>query len=194
MRFPVFSKSRRLAALVLALCAAGAQAADLRDVTVERDDDHYRLNSTAYFNVGREELYRVLTNYDLFKRFTSAIVESRNVEPDDKGRPRFYARMQGCVLLFCKSFIRNGYLLLNPMHEIVAVADPERSDFRKSRERWRLVPEGDGTVMTYEFEMVPDFWVPPVIGPYFIQKTLRDGGIDAIDRIEALALGKEPKK
>lgn len=194
MRFPVFSKSRRLAALVLALCAAGAQAADLRDVTVERDDDHYRLNSTAYFNVGREELYRVLTNYDLFKRFTSAIVESRNVEPDDKGRPQFYARMQGCVLLFCKSFIRNGYLLLNPMHEIVAVADPEHSDFRKSRERWRLVPEGDGTVMTYEFEMVPDFWVPPVIGPYFIQKTLRDGGIDAIDRIEALALGKEPKK
>jgi len=36
--------------------------------------------------------------------------------------------------------------------------------------------------------------VPPVIGPYYIKRTLRDGGRDAVDRIEALAQGREPKR
>lgn len=183
-----------LAGVISLVYTAPVQAADLHDVQVERDDDYYRLNSTAYFNVSPQELYAVLTNFDLFKRFTSAIVESRNVEPDEEGRPQFYARMQGCVLLFCKSFIRNGHLELKPQVEIVAVTDPAESDFKLSRERWRLLPDGEGTVLIYEFEMIPDFWVPPVIGPFYIQRALRSGGEDAIDRIEALAMGKEPKK
>ena len=37
--------------------------------------------------------------------------------------------------------------------------------------------------------MVPDFWVPPVIGPFFIKRALQSGGEKAVDRIEALAKG-----
>lgn len=170
-----------------------AGSADLRTVTVDLVDDRYHLESTAWFAVGRDKLYRTLTNYDLFEKFTSAFVETRNLPPDAQGRPRFYTRMEGCVLLFCKSMRRHGHLRLNPPHEIVAIADPDGSDFRYSRERWRLVEEDGGTLMTYNFEMEPAFWVPPVIGPFIIKRTLREGGIDAIDRIEAVAQGKEPK-
>jgi hypothetical protein len=177
------------------LVASGiAQSAELREVQVERDEDHYQLNSTAWFNVSQDALYAVLTNHDLFTKFTSAIAESRNVEPDAEGRPQFYSRMEGCVLLWCKSFDRNGYLLLEPKTEIIAISYPDKSDFRLSEERWELIPEGDGTLLVYQFEMVPDFWVPPVIGPYFIVRSLRAGGEKAIDRIEALALGQIPDK
>jgi hypothetical protein len=171
-----------------------ARSAELREVQVERDDDHYQLNSSAWFNVSQDALYAVLTNHDLFTKFTSAIAESRNVEPDDQGRPQFYSRMEGCVLLWCKSFDRNGYLLLQPKTEIIAISNPDNSDFRLSEERWELIPEGDGTLLVYQFKMVPDFWVPPVIGPYFIVRSLRAGGEKAIDRIEALALGQTPDK
>lgn len=41
--------------------------------------------------------------------------------------------------------------------------------------------------------MEPDFWVPPLIGPWIIKRTLKVDGMDAIGRIEALALGKTPK-
>jgi hypothetical protein len=132
-----------------------------------------------------------LTDFDLFKKFTSAIVESNNVEADENGRPQFFARMEGCVLVWCRSFVRNGYLELNPIAEIIAISDPERSDFEISRERWQLIPEGDGTVMIYEFQMVPAFWVPPIIGPFYIKRALSSGGVDAVDRIEALAIGKK---
>jgi len=179
-----------LAGLLLVGMGAAASAAELRDIKVDREGDFYTLRSVAWFGVPDEPLYSVLTNYDLFRHFTSAIVESENLEPDDEGHPRYFTRMEGCVLWFCKSFVRVGHLELKPDTEIVAIADPELSDFKQSDERWTLEPKKDGTVLVYEFEMVPDFWVPPIIGPYLIQRALRSGGGDAIDRIEALAIAQ----
>lgn len=176
---------------VLYLHSFALQGAELRDVQVELRNERYRLYSETYFDVGREALYAVLTDFGLFKQFTSAIVESRNVEPDERGRPGFYARMEGCVLLFCKSFIRSGYLLLSPIAEIVAISNPEESDFKYSRERWQLIPDADGTIMIYDFELEPAFWVPPVIGPFVIQRALRGGAERAVNRIEALAVSEE---
>ena len=186
------ARGRAAAAALLLLSALPVGSADLRDVSVRYEDDRYHLVSRAWFDASREDLYRVLTDYDLFEKFTSAFVETRNVAPDEEGRPRFFTRMEGCVLLFCKSMRRYGHLLLDPPDEIVAVADPDESDFVYSRERWRLEKDGRGTMMTYWFEMEPAFWVPPVIGPFLIKRTLREGGIDAIDRIEAIAQGREP--
>ena len=167
--------------------ASSLLAADLREVTVELEDDHYFLTSEAWLNATQEDLYRVLTNYDLFVHISSGFVETRNIEPSASGEPRFYTRMQGCVLVFCKSFERYGHLVLTPLSEIIAIGDPEESDFDYSRERWNLIRDGEGTLLIYHFEMDPSFWVPPVIGPYYIKRTLRRGGKDAINRIEALA-------
>lgn len=182
-----------VAVLFLAASATSAIAADLRDIAVDDDDGRYHLESEVWLAAPPEDVYRVLTDYDLFVRFTSAFVETYDVPPDEQGRPRFYTRMEGCMLVFCKSLERAGYLLLEPQTEIVAVAVPEKSDFKYCRERWRLVAENGGTLMMYDFEMEPDFWVPPVIGPWIIKRTLREDGIDVIDRIESLARGETPK-
>ena len=192
----VLRRFRRLLPAAALLCAVAlpAPSADLREVTVERENDRYRLRSETWFAASKEDLYRVLTDYDLFTKITSAFVEAKNVPPGADGRPRFYTRMEGCVLMFCRSFERNGHLELDPLDEIVAVVDPLKSDFHYSRERWRLIGDDGGTLLIYDFEMEPSFWVPPVIGPYYIKRTLREGGRDAVDRIEALALGREPEK
>ncbi|MDH4072310.1 MAG: hypothetical protein OEV41_04290 [Gammaproteobacteria bacterium] len=180
------------AAVATFVATAEAGAADLRYIEVDRDDDHYTLRSVTWFEAKPGALYGVLTDYDQFQRFTSAIVESKNLEPDDEGRPEYYTRMEGCVLFWCRSFVRIGYLKLEPMSEIMAVADPERSDFERSTERWQLRPEDGGTLLIYEFEMTPAFWVPPVIGPYYIKRALMSGGSRAVERIEALAQGRQP--
>ena len=183
-----------LAVALLLMSAASVCAAELRFVEVDRDSDAnlYTLKSITWFDAAPGSLYDVLTDYDLFHRFTSAIVESRNTAPDEDGRPGYFTRMEGCVLMWCNSFVRIGHLALKPEREIVANADPDKSDFKRSRERWQLIPEGEGTLLVYEFEMVPDFWVPPVIGPYYIKRALKSGGERAIGRIEALARGEEP--
>ena len=179
-----------IAATLLVACASSLQAAELRDIVVERKENHYRLDSTSWLDVEPEVLYAVLANHDLFGKFTSAVVESRNVEADEQGRPRFFSRFKGCVLLFCKTFVREGHLELTPHTELIAIVDPEKSDFELSREKWTLVPENGGTRMIYEFEMMPKFWVPPVIGPYYMKRALRTGGQKAVIRIEAVARGE----
>ena len=169
-----------------------SMAAELKDVSVDRKDGRYHLTSTTYFDATQSQLYKILTDYEQFPRFAQAFVEAENREPDEQGRPQFYTRMEGCVLLFCKSYIRYGYLELKPDYDIVAIVDPELSNFNYSRERWQLIPEGEGTIMIYNFEMEPGFWVPPVVGPYVIKRALRSNGNAAVNRIEALALGKDP--
>ncbi|MEM9209778.1 MAG: hypothetical protein AAGA61_11055, partial [Pseudomonadota bacterium] len=78
------------------------------------------------------------------------------------------------------------------MRRIEAIVDPERSDFDYSVESWDIRRVDGRTELIYRFEMEPAFWVPPVIGPYYIRRALRDGAIRVVDRIEALALGQEP--
>ena len=179
-------------AAVLFLQGPPSMAAELKDVSVDRKDGRYHLTSTTYFDATQSQLYKILTDYEQFPRFADAFVEAENREPDEQGRPQFYTRMEGCVLLFCKSYIRYGYLELKPDYDIVAIVDPELSNFNYSRERWQLIPEGEGTIMIYNFEMEPGFWVPPVVGPYVIKRALRSNGNAAVNRIEALALGKDP--
>jgi hypothetical protein len=180
-----------LAGVFILLHAAVAASADLRFIEVNRDDDLYTLRSVSWFSADPDSLYNVLTDYDQFLKFSSAIVESRNLSPDDKGRPD-YTRMEGCLLFWCQSFVRIGHLNLKPAFEITAITDPERSNFKRARERWQLRAEDGGTLLIYEFEMIPDFWVPPVLGPFYIKRALKSGGANAVNRIEAIALGKEP--
>ena len=179
------------AGIIVFLLAASASAAELRFIEVERENGRYFLKSITWFDADIESVYSVLTDYDLYHRFSGAIAESRNLDPDQEGRPEYFTRMEGCVLIWCQSFVRIGYLRLEPLQRIEAITDPERSDFQFSRESWELTEAEGGTLLTYEFEMVPDFWVPPVVGPYFIQRALKSGGAKAADRIEVIALEEQ---
>ena len=190
-----FARKSCLVGLCFALSGAlplSANAADLRSIEVWKEGDRYHLISESLIGASQDALYNVLIDYDQFKHFTSAIVASNNVEAGEDGRPRFFTRMRGCVLLYCHTFDRRGYLLLTPKHDIVAVIDPEESDFEFSREQWQLNSEGEGTLMIYQFEMEPSFWLPPFIGPYYLKRVLKSGSIRTIQRIEAIARGERP--
>lgn len=162
-------------------------AAELRSVKVDRIDGRYVLQSEVWFDTDLDSIYAVFLDYDVAWRFTSFIVESRNVAPDESGRRRFYIRNRGCVLFFCKSFERNGHVEYQPREFIRSIADPDSSDFHSSLELWRFWEEGAGTLVAYDFEFEPKFWIPPLIGPYVIKRKLRNDSGGAIDRIEAIA-------
>ncbi len=170
--------------LVLPLCVG---AADIQKVVVERDGDVYSMQSEVRFEATLEQLYDVLVDWDLSTQFSSVVVESRNVEPDELGRPQFYIRNEACIMFFCKSFERAGYVETEPYVSIRAYADPERSDFHISNESWRFVDDKDGAIVIYNLEFDPKFWVPPVIGPYLIKRKLKKDGPEALIRIDRIA-------
>ena len=176
-----------LALLLFLFLGAAADAAELRSVVVEREEDLYWLESEVWFDAETEALYEVFLNYDLTQEFTKFVVESRNLEPAEDGRRRFYIRNEGCVWFVCRSFERTGHIEHVPNEYIQSTADAELSDFHISIESWEFTPEGEGTSVVYKFKFDPKFWLPPVIGPYVLQRKLKLDSNHALSQIEALA-------
>ena len=182
---------RRFFLCLLLLCG-GADAVELREVEVDRKDGRYFMASKVWFDADLGSLYAVFLDYDLSSKFSSFIVESRNLEPGENGQRRFYIRNEGCVWFFCKSFERTGYVEHEPHTVIRSTADAELSDFHASLESWTFKAEGEGTVVEYHFEFEPKFWIPPLIGPYVLQRKLENDSVNALRRIEALAQDRQP--
>jgi len=178
--------------LLLLLTGISAGAAEMRSIAVDRVEGVYVMESEVHFAADIKDVYAVFADYDLSTQFSGAITEARNIDPDEDSPPGFYIRNHGCVLFFCKSFERYGYVEREPFKVIRASIDPERSDFHLSNESWQFRRDGAGTVVTYNLEFRPKFWVPPVIGPYVIKRKLRNDGGNAVDRIEALAQARQP--
>ena len=182
---------RALLLLIVAFPAC-AGAATLRDISVDHVDGTYVMRSEVWFDVGIEKIYGLLLDWDQSPKFSSVIKESRNLEPAADGRGRYYSRTEGCLWFFCRSFERYGFVEHEPLTHIEAYADPAKSDFELSDERWDFREEGGGTVVIYAFRMKPKFFIPPLIGPAILKNKLRNGGADAIQRIEALARDYAP--
>lgn len=184
---------RHLVVLSLALFAAAAESADLRSVSIERVNGVYTMNSVVWFDARIDAVYNVFLDWDLSEQFSSVVVEARNTGSDANGDRGFYTRNRACVLFFCKSVERYGAVEHEPLKFIRATVDPERSDFHVSNESWEFAEENDGTLIVYQLEMRPKFWIPPVIGPYVLKRKMRDDGVEALDRIEVIAQNWAPQ-
>jgi hypothetical protein len=179
------------AAVALSALGAGAlaAAATIDELDVTRQRGRYSLEANARLDATPESIYAVLTDFDdnAYSRISRVYKESRYLEPAADGTPVVYTRMEGCLLWHCMTLERTERLETDAPRWIKSTALPEGSNFKHSTSEWVLEPHGDGTVMSYRLEMEPDFFVPPVIGPWYLKRTLSQGGLRAVTRIERLA-------
>jgi hypothetical protein len=169
--------------------SALAVAATIDELDVTRERGRYSLEANARLDASPESVYTVLTDFDdnAYSRISRAYKESRYLDPAADGTPLVYTRMEGCALWHCMTLERTERLETEAPHWIKSTTLPEGSNFRHSVSEWWLERDGDGTKMTYTLEMEPAFFVPPVVGPWYLKRTLSQGGIRAVTRIERLA-------
>jgi hypothetical protein len=169
--------------------ATFAAAATIDDLDVERERGRYLLEAEARLEATPESIYAVLTDFDdnRYSRISRAYKESRYLDPAADGTPVVYTRMEGCALWHCMSLERTERLETDAPHWIKSTTLPEGSNFKYSTSEWTLERDGENTRMTYKLEMEPDFFVPPVVGPWYLKRTLSQGGLRAVARIERLA-------
>jgi hypothetical protein len=180
------------AGLAALLVAAAASTATIESIDVEHAHGVYSLHAETRLTASPEAIQAVLTDYDRFGRISSVYKEYGYLEPQPDGTPTFFTRMEGCLIkFFCKSMTRVELLEVNTPHHIRTVTLPDESDFKHSISEWFIEEDEAGTRMVYTLEMEPDFWVPPLIGPAYLKRTLLRGGGRAVDRIERLALAEE---
>lgn len=150
-------------------------------------DGRYHVSFEVVLDANRNKVWQIMTDYEQLPRVSKVIVASRVLQTQDANRHRVAVTFHACVLIFCKTMKKVVDIQAWPRHDILVTGDPALSDFSYSVEHWHVVTEGAKTRLFYTAEMVPDFFIPPLIGPWlmksFLQREIKATAIE----VETLA-------
>ncbi|MGH8738599.1 MAG: SRPBCC family protein [Burkholderiales bacterium] len=176
------------AALVLAsLHPACTVAATAALVVVERHGADYTMKFDAVIDALPRRVYQVLTDYSNLIELNPAIVAvSAQAAPGGRGE-RVRIVLESCILLFCRKIVQVEDVVEPDARTILSRIVPGRGDFKSGWTTWRLSAQGTRTHVRYEASRVPDFWIPPLIGPWAVAQSLREQLEASIPVLERLA-------
>lgn len=166
-----------LATSVLALACSLAAHAQLTSATQDIEVTAKKVSNTVVIDVSMlvaatpREAWDVLTDYDHMPQFLPNLQSSKIVS---KSPTRLEVAQKGGVshgpISITFDVVRD--VQLKPYSEIISHVIS--GDLKKVDGTTRLVPEGDGTRVTFHSESIPNVWVPPGIGPTLIENETRD--------------------
>ena len=162
-----------------------SRAGGVLDSSVGYEAGVYSLSLEARIDAPAAMVYRLITDYDHLQDINPAVRESRILRTDgpDKCRVRVVTRV--CVLFYCRDITQSQDMVQSPGYLIKATILPEGSDFRRGRAQWRLIAKGDSTVMQFRAELEPDFFLPPLIGPWLLRREMVNQITEIVMIIEA---------
>jgi carbon monoxide dehydrogenase subunit G len=162
---PVFHLVLRLLLLAWALLP-GASAGEDVVVRIERVGDEFVLEGAFHAAVPPAVAWAVLTDYEGMPRFVEDLRESRVIEHDGD---RLRVVQRGLTRLgpFSFDYDVEREVVLEPQHALHSRA--LRGNVRKLDMHTFVDPEGNGTRIRFRAAMIPDFWVPPLVGPRLIR-------------------------
>lgn len=162
-------------------------AVNLTELQINEVEGVYHIRMTSMVNAPAQYVRDVLTDYVHIYRLNPAITESGILGFKDNEVTRVRTRMKGCISFFCRSVERIEDVQILPSGELLAITVPELSDFKSGSALWMIKAAGDRSQVTYLAKVEPDFFIPPIIGSYFVSKTLRNELLTSIGRIECIA-------
>jgi hypothetical protein len=178
----------RIVCLILVLCSLAPAGADnLSNIEISENSGKYRVRMVMLVHAPARYVSGVLTDYKHIYRLNPSITESEILPSPHNGTVRVKTRMQGCIFFFCRDVDRVEEVReLNAGH-LQAVIIPEQSDFTSGSADWRIQSVGDNSRIVYEAQVTPAFYIPPVIGSYFVKRTFAETVITSFARLECIA-------
>ncbi|MGQ0502109.1 MAG: SRPBCC family protein [Panacagrimonas sp.] len=181
--------------LLLAVTVGGeALAFELLDIAVERADARYRVHMSVTLDASARAAYEVFSDVTQLPRINPAVLEARTLPEPVAAGQRVMTRVRVCISFFCRQLRQVQDMQFLPGAtggEIRAEVIPERSDLRYGRASWSLEDCGHRACLRFDAELEPDFWVPPLIGPWLIQRKLRGEAMETSAGIERLAQARD---
>lgn len=177
-----------VAALLLPPTAGGIE---VETAIVTRDGDAYEVAIDARLSPPPAGMLAVLTDYARLPELHGRIRESRVLGEPQPGTMEVFTRFDGCFMLVCRSLERVELIRRTPAG-LEAEDVPGRSAFREGRTRWLLAADGSGTRLAYRARLVPRFWVPPVFGPMFLARAVKEMTLETLAAAEARAAQQHP--
>jgi hypothetical protein len=174
--------------LLLALCLlAPAAASSLSTIEISENSGNYRVRMVMLIHAPARYVNSVLTDYKHIYRLNPAITESEILPSPHSGTVRVKTRMEGCIFFFCRNVDRLEEVREVNSGHLQAVIIPDQSDFTSGSADWRIQPVGDDSEIVYETQVTPAFFIPPIIGSYFVKRTFAEAVITSFARLECIA-------
>jgi hypothetical protein len=161
----------------LALFPGTSSSADIKTIEIKKMKNVYHMHINATVDADIDSVIRIITDFENLPLINPYLKESKLLDTQENERTTVNMLTEICVLFLCYNtrhvqtfhFIENGILFSRII--------PEKSDFQAGWMRWE-VKEIDSnkispvTKIKLDIEMVPDFFVPPVLGPYQIKRIM----------------------
>lgn len=177
------------------MAAGGAHAGEVLSSHVDYDDGHYLLDMKMRIDAPLPRVRETLTDYANITAINSSVVESSVLI---SAHPNYRVRVvtEGCVWFFCKRMTQ--YQQVNELDSgyIVIVLDTSSGDFTYGRLLWHIQADEEQTRVSFSGDLVPDFWVPPLIGPWLLSGVLEEETrktVEGLERLASLPQDDEPR-
>jgi hypothetical protein len=184
----------RCAFFVVLFLAGGAQAATIESLKVSRQDRRYEVNLDALLDAPAAAAYAAFADPGNLPSINPAV---RHVEVlgRDGEAVRLATEVRVCAALYCRNLRQ-----VNDMHyaprpdggDMSAEVLPLQGDFKSGAANWQFRSVEAKTHLHFHAELEPAFWIPPVIGPWLVQRSLRIEAETTSAGIERLAQGRTP--
>jgi len=173
-----------LAGLLIARPGSGGE---ILESAVDYREGVYHIVMDVWIDAPEPIVRELVTAYNHLAQVNPAVQESEIIRTFSPDHHRVRSVIRLCFAFFCKRMIQVQDIEQREDGDIVATILPEASDFREGQGRWMLIRENGGTRMRFTASLEPDFWVPPVIGPWLIRYKLRGETLQSAGNLERLA-------
>ncbi len=174
--------------LITGLLLGGPVAAyTLDDTSIQHSAGVYTVAFDMRLDADAARVRALMTDYDHLDRLSDIVIHSRVLDVMPDGSKRIQLDVRACVWIFCRTVRRVQDVTTLENGDLSTNALPEHSDFSRAVERWRIEATPGGTRIRYDAQLAPNFFVPPLLGPYLMKQAIRRELISAAQHLEALA-------
>ncbi len=193
------------AALALSSFAMRAHAAQVLSVLVTRDGPRFVIDMHIKFHASPPAVFRALQDYPAMMRYNPDLRAVRVQSTGVPGRTRLFTTVHACVLVFCKTMHQEQIMTAVTDRDggvLEAQLLPRGGDFKMGHARWTVTPCPAGGLMACldaTIQLVPAFWVPPVIGPWALRRQMAEEarrtsvGLEIVARASRAQAAKVPR-
>ena len=162
-------------------------AGNLTELQVTGSSGIYRISMVMVVHAPAKYVRGVLTDYAHIYRLNPSIIESEVLPSLNLGVVRLRTVMRGCGLFFCTRIGRVEDVRELASGDLQAEIVPELSNLKSGAAEWKIRRMGEHTLVTYQAHMEPDFFIPPLIGSYFVRRNIRKEIMTTFTRLECVA-------
>ena len=149
-------------------------AGNLPDVEIIEHSGAYQIKVVALIKAPARYVREVLTDYTHIYRLNPSIIESEVLKHHDDGTVSVRTKVIGCAAYFCEELERVEKVRELPSGDLQAEIIPELSQFKSGQSRWSITSQGDHCKVSYQSDMEPGIFIPPVVGRFLIKKSIRE--------------------